>query len=80
MYAHVQACKHGCEARGCEASAPGCTSNSAEKSRPGANLAITHEAHYVVGGSVASFSATFPPGPIWQIWHIWHIKSGQEPE
>ena len=45
MYAHVvQACKHGCEARGCEASAPGCTSNGAEKSRPGANLAIVHEA------------------------------------
>ena len=42
MYAHVHACKHGCEARVCEASAPGCTTN--EKSRPGANLAIEHEA------------------------------------
>ena len=68
MYAHVHACKHGCEARVCEASAPGCTTNAgvAEKSRPGANLAIAHEADLtaLIGGSVASFSAIFPPGHI----------------
>lgn len=81
MYAHVHACKHGCEARVCEASAPGCTTNAggAEKSRPGANLAIAHEADLttlimlLVGQSRHS-AQLFCPLPFKADWHIWHMK------